>query len=41
MLSELKLNYVDEKNKVSEKVEKKKKEEKPKILKKKPKKDDK
>lgn len=38
MLSELKLNYVDEKNKVSEKVEEKKKEEKPKMLKKKPKK---
>ena len=38
MLSELRLNYVDEKSKVSEKVEEKKKEEKPKMLKKKPKK---
>ena len=38
MLAELKLNYVDEKNKVSEKVEEKKTEEKPKMLKKKPKK---
>ena len=35
MLSELKLNYVDEKSKVPEKEEKKKKEEKPKVVKKK------
>ena len=38
MLSELKLNYVDEKSKAPEKVEEKKKEEKPKVVKKKPKK---
>ena len=38
MLSELKLNYVDEKSKSPEKVEEKKKKEKPKVVKKKPKK---
>ena len=38
MLSELKLNYVDEKSKVPEKEEEKKKEEKSKAVKKKPKK---
>ena len=37
MLSELRLNYVDEKSKAPEKVEEKKKEEKPKVVKKKPK----
>ena len=38
MLSELRLNYVDEKSKTSEKEKEKKKEEKPKVIKKKPKK---
>ena len=38
MLSELRLNYVDEKSKTLEKVEAKKEEEKPKAVKKKPKK---
>ena len=38
MLSELRLNYVDEKSKATEKVEEKKKEGKPKVVKKKPKK---
>ncbi len=38
MLSELRLNYVDEKSKAPEKVEAKKEEEKPKAVKKKPKK---
>ena len=38
MLSELKLNYVDEKSKAPEKVEAKKEKEKPKAVKKKPKK---
>ena len=38
MLSELRLNYVDEKSKAPEKVEAKKEKEKPKAVKKKPKK---
>ena len=38
MLSELRLNYVDEKSKTPEKKEEKKEEEKPKAVKKKPKK---
>ena len=38
MLSELRLNYVDEKSKTSEKEKEKKKEEKPQVIKKKPKK---